>query len=138
MIKPTPKNIDPMMVLLVDDDPVDARLVLEYLDDAAPGRFQLVWVAHISDALMEIGAKKFDAVLLDLYLPDASGTQGFTRLARAAPQVPIIVLTGSEDATIERQLIVLGARDYLRKGHFNGKLLASVLVNWISLARASA
>ncbi|HSY54286.1 MAG TPA: response regulator, partial [Opitutaceae bacterium] len=77
-------------------------------------------------------------VLLDLYLPDASGTQGFTRLARAAPQVPIIVLTGSEDATIERQLIVLGARDYLRKGHFNGKLLASVLVNWISLARASA
>jgi DNA-binding response OmpR family regulator len=138
MIKNIRKNIDPMMVLLIDDDPVDARLVLEYLDDAAPGRFQLVWVTHISDALMEIGAKKFDAILLDLYLPDASGTQGYTRLAKAAPQVPIIVLTGSEDATIEKQLIGLGARDYLRKGQFNGKLLTSVLVNWVSLARASA
>jgi DNA-binding response OmpR family regulator len=138
MIKNIGKNVDPMMVLLVDDDPVDARLVLEYLDDAAPRRFQLVWAAQISDALMEIGAKKFDAILLDLYLPDASGTQGYTRLAKAAPQVPIIVLTGSEDATVEKQLIMLGARDYLRKGQFNGKLLTSVLVNWVSLARANA
>jgi DNA-binding response OmpR family regulator len=138
MANPNPKNAEPLMVLLVEDDPVDARLVLEYLDDAAPRRFQLVWTAHIIDGLMEIGAKRFDAILLDLSLPDAVGTEGFTRLAKAAPGVPIIVLTGNENATVEKQLIMLGARDYLRKGNFSGRLLASVLVNWVSLARASS
>ncbi len=66
---------------------------------------------------------------------ESKDTPGWPRLPR---RFPIIVLTGSEDATIEKQLIMLGARDYLRKGHFNGKLLASVLVNWVSLARANA
>jgi DNA-binding response OmpR family regulator len=138
MINANWNNAEPMMVLLVEDNPVDARLVLEYLDDAAPGRFQLVWVVQVSDALTELSVKRFDAVLLDLSLPDAAGVQGFTRLAKAAPGVPVIVLTGNEDTKIEKQLIALGARDYLRKGHFNGKLLAAVLVNWISLAKAHA
>ncbi len=137
MMKMTPKNAVPIRVLLVEDNAGDARLVREYLEDAAPGKFLLVHVLRIGEALKKMDREKTDVVLLDLSLPDASGIEGFTRLARAVPQLPIIVLTGVDDAAIEKQLMALGARDYLRKQYFDGRNLAAVLANWVSLARAS-
>jgi DNA-binding response OmpR family regulator len=132
------KNNGPIRVLLVEDDPGDVRLVREYLSGGVHGNFELVDVARIKDALKEIQMKRPDAILLDLYLPDVLGIDGFTRVARAMPGVPIIVLTGLGDAAIEKQLMALGARDYLRKGHFDGRHLAAVIINWVSLARAFA
>ena len=136
-MKPNSENSGPIRVLMVEDNPADAQLVSEYLQDAAPGKFQLVHVVRLADALKEMRGHVPDAVLLDPNLPDASGTEGYTQLARIAPGVPVIVLTGADDASLEKRLLALGARDYLRKSHFNGGNLAAALTNWVSLARAS-
>lgn len=126
----------PIHVLLVEDNPGDTRLVREYLKEAKQETFRLLDVKTIRDALEALRANKPDVILLDLSLPDASGTEGYTRLANAAPGVPIIVLTGVGDAEMEKRLMSLGTRDYLRKSHFDGALLASVLRNWVSFARS--
>src|SRR5579885_579182 len=128
----------PIRVLVVEDNPLDARLVFEYLEEASAGKFQLTHVGRLSEALKTLRTEKPDAILLDLTLPDASGTEGYTRIAQVAPGVPIIVLTGVEDASIEKQLLALGARDYMRKSRFEGRHLATVLANWVSLARGAS
>ena len=114
----------PLRVLLVEDNPGDARLIRELLVEAAAG-FEPEWVQRLDLGLERLAdGEPVDAVLLDLSLPDSQGFATFARVRAAAPDVPIIMLTGLADDELAVQAVRSGAQDYLNKGDVNGPLVA--------------
>ena len=110
-------------VLLVEDNPGDADLVTLALGEAEAGAFELEQVARISDALARVrGSPAPDVILLDLTLPDAFGLEGLQQLGEASPQIPIVVLTGT-DRSLGAGAIRAGAQDYLLKGAVDAALI---------------
>jgi len=122
-------------VLLVEDNPADARLVVEALSEAtsaAAGRpecanFAVECVARLATGLERLAQKPPDVLLLDLSLPDSQGLATFTRIFQQAPAVPILLLTGLNDGALAAQAIHAGAQDYLLKGQVTAPLLAQAI-----------
>ena len=111
-----------LLVLLVEDNPGDARLIRETLADArAP--FALETVERLDAALARLAAGGVDAVLLDLALPDSRGYDTFATVHARAPETPIIVLTGLGDESLALRTVRDGAQDYLVKGQVDGNIL---------------
>jgi sigma-B regulation protein RsbU (phosphoserine phosphatase) len=117
----------PVRILLVEDNPGDARLLRETLRDAESLRFELVHAARMAEALERLGEEAPDVVLLDLSLPDAHGLETVATMLQAAPAVPIIVLTGLSDETVAVQAVQAGAQDYLVKGTVEGPTLGRAI-----------
>lgn len=130
---PSPRPPAPLRVLLVEDNPADARLVWEMLAEAAPpdgdpwAVFCLDAVARLADALPRLAAGLVDVVLLDLSLPDGQGLEVVRRVRAAAPDVPIVVMSGNDDETLALAGVRDGAQDYLVKGCVEGALLVRAL-----------
>jgi PAS domain S-box-containing protein len=116
-----------MRILLIEDNPGDIRLLQEYLKEGSACRFQIVQADRLSIGLERLAEAPFDAVLLDLSLPDSQGLDTLVRLHEAAKDVPIVVLTGIEDEALGVRLIQAGAQDYLVKGYVTGPLLVRSL-----------
>jgi signal transduction histidine kinase len=116
----------PLQVLLVEDNPGDARLIQEMLREAGPA-YPLHRVDRLVPGLEYLAANGADVVLLDLSLPDAQGLDTFRRTRDAAPGVPIVVLSGLADETVAVQAVQEGAQDYLVKGQVDGYLLARAI-----------
>jgi sigma-B regulation protein RsbU (phosphoserine phosphatase) len=114
----------PVRLLLVEDNPGDARLLRESLREVESLDFDLTHVGRLSEALRTLAADAVDLVLLDLSLPDAHGLETVSRVLAAAPEVPIVVLTGLADETVAVQAVQAGAQDYLVKGTVEGPTLA--------------
>jgi signal transduction histidine kinase/DNA-binding NarL/FixJ family response regulator len=111
------QQVTPTRVLLVEDNPGDADLVEISLGEADGGPFETEHVTTLSEALARVARSPGpDVVLLDLSLPDALGLEGLRRLKEAAPDVPVVVLTGSANREIGGAAIHAGAQDYLSKG----------------------
>ena len=85
--------------------------------------FQIESVARLSQALTRLESQDIDLVLLDLSLPDSQGLQTFHTLRKAAPDIPVIVLTGTDDQELATAAVRDGAQDYLVKGQISGILL---------------
>ncbi|HYR07469.1 MAG TPA: hybrid sensor histidine kinase/response regulator [Longimicrobium sp.] len=117
----------PVRILLVEDNPGDARLLRLTLQEAESLRFDLVHASRLSEALDQVRDAPADVVLLDLSLPDAHGMETVTRMLQAAPHVPIIVLTGLTDETVAIAAVQAGAQDYLVKGSVDGGTLARAI-----------
>jgi two-component system, cell cycle sensor histidine kinase and response regulator CckA len=116
-------NLDGIRVLLVEDNPGDARLFAELVRDAGAGQWKLVHVDRLSAALDRLTREPFDVILLDLSLPDADGLETLIRAHTEAPKVPIVVLTGHDDEALAVRAVRAGAQDYLVKGRLDGDLL---------------
>jgi signal transduction histidine kinase len=114
-------------ILLVEDNPGDARLLRYTLQEAQSLRFELSHADRLSDALDRVRAEPVDVVLLDLSLPDAHGMDTVARMLEAAPAVPIIVLTGLADETVAVHAVQAGAQDYLVKGTVEGATLGRAI-----------
>ena len=114
-------------VLLVEDNPGDARLVGEFLEEASPGGFCLTNVDRISKARKALATDDFDVVLLDLTLPDSNGIETYRKVAALTGNMRIVVLTGLEDIAAENQLMGEGAYTYIRKRALHGPHLAEKL-----------
>jgi len=110
--------------LLIEDDPGDARLIELMLREADDQSFEVRHVERLEDGLRELGNGGIDVVLSDLSVPDSHGLETFQRLHARAPHVPIIVLSGLNDATVALSAVHQGAQDYLIKGEVDGQLLA--------------
>jgi len=111
-------------VLLIEDNPGDARLIKEMLRDARQGNsFQLEHADNLTLGLERLQKLSIDVVLLDLSLPDTRGIDTFTSLHAKSTDLPVIVLTGLDDEVIAVQAIKEGAQDYLVKGQIDSILL---------------
>ena len=117
----------PFRLLLLEDNPGDARLVQAALADHAAGEFVITTVKRLADALARIGSEHFDAVLCDLGLPDSTGLATAQAVVTQSPGLPLVVLTGLHDADLGREAIQHGAQDYLVKGESDGSLIARTL-----------
>src|ERR1700683_4859404 len=104
-------------VLLIEDNPADAKLVREALADTRFGPFHIEWVKNLSDGLERLSKGGIEAVLADLLLPDSYGIETLDKLLLAAPRVPILALSGLGDQDIASQTVQHGAQDYLPKNH---------------------
>ncbi len=113
----------PIKILLVEDNPADADLLQEILAEADETEWSLVHVEKLKDALKFISEDDFDIVLLDLSLPDKQGLPTVAQTHEAAPDLPIVVLTGLNDKVIALEALREGAQDYLVKGKIESDLL---------------
>jgi len=116
-------------VLLIEDDPGDARMIAEMLSDSEVGGtlFDVENADRLSAGLTRIQKGGIDAILLDLGLPDSSGLDTFEKVRDQAPEVPIVMLTGLGDTELALEGMSKGAQDYLVKGNVGGDLLARTL-----------
>lgn len=120
-------------VLLIEDDPADARQVREMLQEAENRPFALTYVDCLSEALRLAAEEPFDVALVDLTLPDAHGMSVVEQLQSALPELPVVVLTGERDENLALQAVQSGAQDYLVKGQGDGHLLSRAL--WYAIER---
>lgn len=114
-------------LLLVEDNPGDARFVEELLKEIAEASFRIDRVDTLEKAIASIQERVYDAVLLDLSLPDSGGLTTFSKLKNSQPELPVIILTGLDDEEVAKRAITLGAHDYLPKRQLNGKLLLGMI-----------
>ncbi|NOT63249.1 MAG: response regulator, partial [Acidobacteria bacterium] len=120
------------LALLIEDDPLYAQAI-RGLFMAKGVTFGLEWASSLQAGLTRLSEtdaekqkpeqQKIDIVLLDLALPDSEGLETFTRIHRLAPDLPIIVLTATNDDDVAIQAMQAGAQDYLVKGDINRHLL---------------
>jgi diguanylate cyclase (GGDEF)-like protein/PAS domain S-box-containing protein len=121
---------DPVAILMVEDNPGDARLIRTLLDRTALKPLCLTAVDRVSAALEFLrGGGKVDVALLDVSLPDCrSGSlDSLTRIKAEAPDLPIILLTGCDDEELAVSAVREGAQDYLVKGRVDGGLLGRAI-----------
>jgi len=127
-----------VQILLIEDNPGDARLTRELLREAGTLAFDLVHVETFEAGLAQLAAGGFDVLLLDLSLSDAAGIGMVRRLRAEDPTLPLIVLTGLEDETAAMGAIHEGAQDYLVKGQGDGHLVSRAIRYAIERKRAEA
>ncbi len=120
-------SANPIKILLIEDNPADARLIRENLHDVTDDNdvaFNLIWKDRLSSGLDILKQGDVDAVLLDLNLPDSDGFGTFLRLQEKIANKPIIVLTGLIDREMAIRAVREGAQDYLVKGEVDGRLIS--------------
>ncbi|MBV8529100.1 MAG: GGDEF domain-containing response regulator [Candidatus Dormibacteraeota bacterium] len=115
---------DTQRILLIEDNPGDARLVQLMLDEGGEGGFSFSHVGRLADAWGPIRNGLIDCALVDLSLPDADGLEGVDQLTELAPDLPLIVLTGRDDLDLAIAALQRGAQDYLLKGRVDSGLLS--------------
>ena len=124
-------------VLLIEDNPGDARLVKEMLIDAGANRFSLTHVELIREGLSALlRDQDFHLILLDLSLPDGHGLDAIRQVYVVAPHLPVVILTGLDDETVAIRAVQEGAEDYLVKGQMDSNLLARAIRYAIERKRA--
>jgi signal transduction histidine kinase len=120
-----------LSVLLVEDNPGDARLVEHHLDGPAVTEvFDEVAVTAVETLSAGLGAladERFDVCFLDLGLGETSGLATLDRVLAPEPDTPIVVLTGLDDRDTAIEAIQRGAQDYLPKGDLDGGQLSRAL-----------
>jgi diguanylate cyclase (GGDEF)-like protein len=110
-------------VLLVEDNPGDARLLKEMLAEEPAAPFTLQCADRLARGMEMLSSERIDLLLLDLSLPDSHGLETFSKVYAHAPKVPIIVLTGNDDGALALSAVKAGAQDYLFKGKLDRELL---------------
>jgi diguanylate cyclase (GGDEF)-like protein len=110
-------------VLLIEDNPADARLIQEMVEEKSWARFDLVCVDKLQAGLKHLANGGADIVLLDLDLPDSKGLGTFIKVHDQEASIPIVVLTGPDDEKKGLEAVQKGAQDFLVKGQVDGDLL---------------
>ena len=116
-----------LTILLIEDNPGDARLAQEKLKEAKDILCEVEWVEQLSGALERLPRGGIDVILSDLALPDCKGLEILMRLRAQAPQVPIVVLTGTFDEKAGLEAVRVGAQDYLLKDQLDGYALSRAI-----------
>ncbi len=118
---------DKLTILLIEDNPGDARLIREMLGETKGAPFELVHADRLAAGLARLAAGGFNVILLDLSLPDSNGPDTLIRVHTHAADAPIVVLTGLDDEALGIRLMHEGAQDYLVKGQIDGNLLVRAI-----------
>jgi len=116
----------PLEVLLVEDNPGDARLLQEILRDGTLS-YNLHKAGRLDEGQRLLEQQTVDVVLLDLSLPDAHGMETVRRMLGSVPNAPILVLTGLDDEGLALEAVQSGAQDYLVKGQVDSPALSRAI-----------
>jgi diguanylate cyclase (GGDEF)-like protein len=114
-------------VLLIEDNDVDAQLTQDLLSEWSTEEFQVARATTLAEGLSLLSRERFDAMLLDLSLPDAFGLPTVREVHAASPTIPVVVLSGVSDQSLALQAVRQGAQDYLVKGQGHPELLARAI-----------
>ena len=119
-----------MLIMLIEDEPVDARLVQRALSGASgskwlPSGFEIRHHEVLQVALNELEQKESlpDIILSDLNLPDSKGQDTISQILAVAGDIPVLALTGMNDEKTALDLVQLGAADFICKSDFTGDSL---------------
>jgi two-component system cell cycle sensor histidine kinase/response regulator CckA len=110
-------------VLLLEDNLAEARLLQEIFKGTVNSQFSLTHVKRLGDAITQLKSNSFDVALLDLTLPDSDGLGSLDALIHNAPNLPIVVLTSTNDDELALDAVRHGAQDYLVKRQVNLDIL---------------
>ena len=112
-------------LLLVEDTPADAELVHRALEKETAPPFEVEWCDRLARGLDRLTQGDIQVVVLDLSLPDSHGLVTFTKVKTQAPEVPVVILTGSfEEDAIALEAMKQGAQDFLTKDRLSGPVLS--------------
>ena len=114
-------------VLLIEDNDVDAQLTQDLLSEWSTEEFQVARATTLAEGLSLLSRERFDAMLLDLSLPDAFGLPTVREVHAASPTIPVVVLSGVSDQSLALQAVRQGAQDYLVKGQGHPEILARAI-----------
>ncbi|MFM2267577.1 MAG: hypothetical protein RL757_1018 [Bacteroidota bacterium] len=117
----------PTRVLLIEDNPGDARLVQILLEESDMGLCEFQNVTTLSAGILALQKSDFDVILLDLTLPDSRGFDTLQNLVSSVPDANVIVMTGLSDKALGLNAVKAGAQDFLMKGGFDSDMLAKTL-----------
>ncbi|MGB3212493.1 MAG: response regulator [Desulforhopalus sp.] len=106
-------------LLIVEDNPADSLLIKEYLAENRYHTFDFFDAESMNSALGLIDHYDFDAVLLDLQLPDSSGLDTVRQMIARLPDTAVIVLSGLQDEELALQTVRYGVQDYLEKRYLS-------------------
>ncbi|MDQ7785143.1 MAG: sigma 54-interacting transcriptional regulator [Desulfomonilaceae bacterium] len=106
-------------ILVVEDNPVDALCLKEALGESKIGNFVISQVETLAEARERLKEEIFDAIILDLGLPDCKGIETFLAVKDCNSDIPIVVLSGLDDETLAVDAVRKGAQDYLRKDKYD-------------------
>jgi len=137
MNEPTP-GPSALAVLVIEDNPGDARLVELFLREDPARPFEVIKAVRLSEGLDILKARPVDVVLLDLSLPDSFGLETLASLRAASRSVPVVVLTGTADEALAFEALRQGAQDYLVKGQGDGELVRRAARYAIGRSQADA
>jgi two-component system sensor histidine kinase DctS len=122
-------------VLLIEDNEEHVQFLRQLLATTA-GQFELHTAGDVAQGVERLKDGGIELVLLDLTLPDSDGLETFIRIVDAAPEIPLIVLSGISDVALAVETVQLGAQDYLVKGHVDNHLLVRSMQYAIERKRA--
>ena len=122
-------------ILLIEDNPGDARLIQEMLAEAESGKFEQEHADRLSTGIKRLEQGNIDVILLDLDLPDSKGVDTFTKVYAHTQDKPILVLTGLADEAVGVKAVSGGAQDYLVKGQVDGNLVSRSILHAIERKR---
>lgn len=126
----------PLHILIIEDNPADLRLAKELLLEQKSLFCELTSATSLTTAKHELKKKKFDVVLLDLFLPDSEGLNTFRAINQhILHQCPIIILSGSQDKELALTAVKEGAQEFLVKGTFDGKFLSRAIAHSLERQR---
>jgi diguanylate cyclase (GGDEF)-like protein/PAS domain S-box-containing protein len=121
-------------ILLILGDPAEAKAVRRSLVSSRGGPFKVAWVSRCDDAIERLrtpGGDEISAVVVDLFLPDSQGIETFDALLRAAPDVPMLVMSHLRDEDVARLAVQQGAQDYLLKERLDSYSLSKALTSML-------
>lgn len=128
-------NTETIRILLVEDSTGDSWLIQQLLAEVSDPAIQLEVAEQLSTALDRLAEEHFQAVLLDLSLPDSQGLETFLQVHTHAPEAAVVILTGLADEALGRIAVREGAQDYLLKGQVDSARLARALTYAITRQR---
>ena len=133
--RPAPPVLRTVRILLVEDNADDQELARVMLRRATDVVFEVEAVSCLADAISQVTARRFDALLVDLSLPDSRNIDTVRELREKSPDVPLIALTGRDDVQTELAALAIGAQDYLIKGRDDARILMRAIRHAIERKR---
>jgi diguanylate cyclase (GGDEF)-like protein/PAS domain S-box-containing protein len=118
----------PARILVIDDSPSDQRLIREVLIESGILGENVMSAGSLTEARKALSERTPDCILLDLSLPDAFGLEAVTIMAAAAPEIPVVVVTGRQDDLLVYAAMAEGADEYLTKSDMDVSKLQDVLL----------
>ena len=121
-------------LLLIDDNEEAMTLVRAALEEFADGIYRLEWAINLNEGLNRLSRGGVDVVLLDLGLPESSGSESFAWVREIAPRTPVVVLTADDSEETEFAVKAGGPEGYLVKHQVSGSMLVDAVKAALSAA----